>query len=246
MPPAVDPIANRYDKVYIVLTNEDYTSIGDKLVPLLSFISQSLVDNGELTLQGVPRNLSSVASTLSTSGFTLSQSGENDESTITAHKKPSAPKSISLPKRPAASKLQKAAIWSYSDPSTPTLDPSSLLQPSDLVRPIPTCEPAVAGAPRRKKACKGCTCGLAELEATEAKDAKVVVLSGVVDGEAIAVTQDEKQRLVEAAAKASKATSSCGSCFLGDAFRCASCPYLGLPAFKPGEKVVIDVGMDDI
>lgn len=72
---------------------------------------------------------------------------------------------------------------------------------------------AKAAAKAGRKPCKDCSCGLAE-----------------------AVENDAVVPVVDTAAAAK---SNCGNCSLGDAFRCAGCPYLGLPPFKPGEKVDI-------
>ncbi len=89
---------------------------------------------------------------------------------------------------------------------------------------------APACPPGRKRACKDCTCGLAErLEAEDgARRAKL-------DRD----LTDLKAGLTEMDFTVQGKTGSCGSCALGDAFRCADCPYIGLPPFKPGEEVSI-------
>ena len=62
-----------------------------------------------------------------------------------------------------------------------------------------------------RKACANCSCGRAEADASS-KPQPVAVDN-----------------------------SACGSCYLGDAFRCAGCPSRGLPPFKPGEKVTLSL-----
>lgn len=97
------------------------------------------------------------------------------------------------------------------------INDEELLDEADRAKPSAE-ELRVCATTKQRKACANCSCGLAqELEA------------------------EEKEKIRE---NSQNAKSSCGSCYLGDAFRCASCPYRGMPAFKPGEKVVIDASDD--
>jgi len=72
-----------------------------------------------------------------------------------------------------------------------------------------------------RKACDDCTCGRAELEKQQKKKQQ--------DSDSVVVP-----------------SSSCGNCSKGDAFRCAGCPFLGKPAFKPGEEHLVLELVDDI
>ncbi|RPA95132.1 DUF689-domain-containing protein [Choiromyces venosus 120613-1] len=116
-----------------------------------------------------------------------------------------------------------------------TGDLGTLLQPAE-------CKPT---AGKRRRACKDCTCGLREeLEGEDKlkREAADKALAAAKEKAAAGVKLTAND-LAEVDFTVAGKASSCGSCYLGDAFRCAGCPYVGLPAFKPGEQVTI--GFDD-
>ncbi|GAB2285026.1 hypothetical protein Dimus_019482 [Dionaea muscipula] len=91
------------------------------------------------------------------------------------------------------------------------IDEDTLLGEEDLEKPqLPVVGDCEVGSTR--KACKNCTCGRAEAEE------KVLKLELTTE-------------------QLNNPQSACGSCGLGDAFRCSTCPYRGLAPFKLGEKV---------
>ncbi|RIB11327.1 cytokine-induced anti-apoptosis inhibitor 1, Fe-S biogenesis-domain-containing protein [Gigaspora rosea] len=119
------------------------------------------------------------------------------------------------------STVNKKAIWTLTGDDEELENEDELLDDDDLIKPDkstlvrPDCETS-----GKRKACKNCSCGLAE----------------ELENEKLATQQSQQIK------------SSCGNCYLGDAFRCSTCPYLGMPSFAPGEKVVLAGNMmqDDI
>ncbi|KAM3508177.1 hypothetical protein MY11210_006839 [Beauveria gryllotalpidicola] len=111
------------------------------------------------------------------------------------------------------------------------IDEETLMTEDDLKRPINIpleCQPKSG---KRRRACKDCSCGLAErLEAEDAAkraETEKTLASFKLAAEDLAEVDFTVQGKV----------GSCGNCALGDAFRCDGCPYIGLPPFKPGEEV---------
>lgn len=110
--------------------------------------------------------------------------------------------------------------WGVSlNADAPLLDENELLERDNIAPGTATssagCAPDATG---KRKPCKDCSCGLAD------------------------VYEDDSADQVERKTAPSD-KSGCGSCSLGDAFRCASCPYLGLPPFKPGEKIALPTSL---
>ena len=92
----------------------------------------------------------------------------------------------------------------------------------------PECRPKTG---KRRRACKDCTCGLKEKIESEDTQRRADA-----DSQLNTLKLDASD-LTEMDFTVQGKVGSCGNCALGDAFRCAGCPYIGLPAFKPGEEV---------
>ncbi|KAK7282178.1 hypothetical protein RIF29_10773 [Crotalaria pallida] len=111
----------------------------------------------------------------------------------------------------ALKKVVKSSPKVQIDFDSDLIDEDSLLTEEDLKKPqLPPVSDCEIGSTR--KACKNCTCGRA------GEDDKVLKLGLTAE-------------------QINNPQSACGSCGLGDAFRCSTCPYKGLPPFKLGEKV---------
>ncbi|KAL2329120.1 hypothetical protein Fmac_022547 [Flemingia macrophylla] len=112
----------------------------------------------------------------------------------------------------ALKKVIKSSPKMQIDIDSDLIDEDSLLTEEDLKKPQLPAGDCEIGSTR--KACKNCTCGRAEEE-------------------------EKVLKLGLTAEQINNPQSACGNCGLGDAFRCSTCPYKGLPAFKLGEKVAL-------
>lgn len=126
--------------------------------------------------------------------------------------------------------VSKASAWEEDDDERDEMiDEDALLTEKDKAKP--TAEGEGVGCPPTRKPCKDCTCGRKEEE--EMKE-NATPASSVVKMDLENDPNDETFK------------SACGNCALGDAFRCAGCPYLGQPAFKENDGEGKVVMLDDL
>jgi hypothetical protein len=145
------------------------------------------------------------------------------------------PTSSSLPPSSSASSSARptATTWKLTDVEEDEegregglIDPDSLLENDDGLLAAAVARKAEkekenggAGCETKKRACKNCSCGRAEMEE-----------GGKEGGVVLPVMTEEELK---------ESVSSCGNCYKGDAFRCGGCPFLGKPAFEPGQEKLI-------
>lgn len=217
---SISPIGSQIAKEYHHVTVPFFTptSTDDATTESVAKFLNNLVPGGSLIIYQVPEDtniVQSLISVLKLSGFVDVISPRTN---VVSGCKPTFATGSSMKLQPKKWTLD---VGSHQDEDM--IDEDALLDEEDRKKPSSE-SLRVCDTTGKRKACANCSCGLREELEQEATDS----------------IQKNIQTALEQPSK-----SSCGSCYLGDAFRCASCPYLGTPAFKPGEKVVLDTS-DDI
>ncbi|KAF5093108.1 hypothetical protein D0Z03_002546 [Geotrichum reessii] len=216
-------LSNHYAYIYVAPENVTLSATH------LQVLFDALIEGGRL--EG-PINYKAQTLNAIMTGFV-----ENDAKTGYTKPQSNASTATLLKKSSNATNTKKKLIFKRAiDLAAPEddddlVDEDSLISSTILSQPIVIPEKCAttAGGKKRRKACKDCTCGLKELEQQELERQNQ-------QQSVVTLNLDEEIDFTVPG----KAVGSCGSCALGDAFRCDGCPYLGLPPFKPGE--VVSVG----
>ncbi|MBW0489860.1 hypothetical protein O181_029575 [Austropuccinia psidii MF-1] len=228
-----------FDAIYLAIDPEDLitgNTPAKSLSQLVQLIVPSLKENANISwTTRTGQTMVESALKASSSLFDITVASQSDASQlITSTKSPDNAVLLNFPK-----KSVKPSLWTFTT-DAPLIDESTLLTEEDLQK---TTQTAQACNPKKaKKACKNCTCGLRELELMEQDDLPTAFKT---NGSDIAVKSTDPAKLLVSVTGGKNFTSSCGSCYLGDAFRCSSCPYLGMPAFEPGQEVKLTTNMTD-
>jgi hypothetical protein len=227
-PPLLDSLqiivtASEFPKVYSPM---DLSAWMDVLNPKARVSVHVLFDNNDTNNDA---NSKKVLQTVHTSFLlaglvgTLERKESNGSRVLEASKKYSDQEATGLRAAPIRVSIQlkddDVDLMDDDDADADLIDEDNLLSDaSNLLAPPPSMSAAAAKAGDDcggRKACDDCSCGRAEAEKEQTP-----------------IPQPIK-------------SSSCGKCTMGDAFRCASCPYLGKPAFKAGEEhLVLDLQDD--
>jgi hypothetical protein len=211
------PLGNeQFDHLYI---DEDWSGLENDS-NFLSECARVLKKNGTIMIN----SMRSLDMPLMIAGFMNTKS---DRNVVTAQKPNfSFGTAVSLSTKqqtiiPAKSESKKIVLnLNDDDMDEDLVGDEDLLEEDDLKAPSTT--EFDCGTGKTKKACKNCTCGLADIEIKNEQQER----------------EERKKVMLDLNGVDTEIKSGCGSCFKGDAFRCGTCPYLGTPAFKPGEKVL--------
>mmetsp|Transcript_4261 Transcript_4261/g.6273 ORF Transcript_4261/g.6273 Transcript_4261/m.6273 type:complete len:280 (-) Transcript_4261:58-897(-) len=187
-------------------------------------ISRVTKEGGKCGLFGISsQDAANVKSSLLLAGFVVSPSSE--EGVLISSKPSYGVAAVPLKKKAnGVNGTSKKDVWKlmandFDDNGYELENQDDLIGDDDVdmkVSKPSDCGPAATGE-KKKRACKNCVCGLKEMEEAEEAGQEMV---------------------------AAPNASACGNCSKGDAFRCASCPYLGTAPFEPGAKPEIHLKPD--